>query len=370
MTAMVTKFRRFTDRLLGRGEAAVTLPPMDGALRPNTLLEHASVLAQVQAPDNLVCHGGELLCSSGARLLRLDAASGALTPWIEFEAAVTAMTSLPDGGLAVALVDGQLLRVDGSHSRVLTGLGRYRGFCPTALLADGETGLIVLEGSAEHRCDQWQRDLMMKGCSGSVWRLDLAGGESACLATGLAWPAGVAQDIDGSLIISESWRHRLRRIATGAGAPRSSDLLTDLPGYPGRLVPAKGGGYWLALFAPRSQLVEFVLREKEYRLRMIADIDQRFWVAPALESGRDFREPLQGGAIKSMGILKPWAPTRSYGLLVRLDGAWQPRFSLHSRADGTRHGVTSALEHGEQLLVASKGGHCILGLASDVTGEA
>ena len=37
-------------------------------------------------------------------------------------------------------------------------------------------------------------------------------------------------------------------------------VLADLPAYPGGSALA-GDGYWLALFAPRSQLVEFVLRE-------------------------------------------------------------------------------------------------------------
>ena len=38
-------------------------------------------------------------------------------------------------------------------------------------------------------------------------------------------------------------------------------VLSDLPAYPGRIAPARDGGFWLALFAPRNQLVEFVLRE-------------------------------------------------------------------------------------------------------------
>lgn len=366
MTAMTALFRRATDRLLGRGEAAVTLPPMDGALLPNTVLERAPALAQLKTPDNLVQHGNAVLCSSGSQVLQLDPQTGALAPRMQFETAVAAMTVLPDQRLVVALTDGQLLCVEGTSSRALTGLGQYRGFCPTALLADGDNTLIVLEGSARHRCTEWKRDLMCHGQSGSVWRLDLARGESTCLASNLAWPAGIARGDGGSLVVAESWRHRLRTLSGQKGA----GVLTDLPGYPGRMTPAAGGGHWLALFAPRSQLVEFVLREKQYRLRMIADIDERFWVAPSLESGRDFREPLQGGAIKSMGILKPWAPTRSCGLLVRLDERWQPQFSLHSRADGHRHGVTSALEQEGRLLIASQGGHCILALPGDVSGDA
>ena len=63
-----------------------------------------------------------------------------------------------------------------------------------------------------------------------------------------------------------------------------------------------------------------------------------FWMAPALASLGKFEEPLQGSGLKQMGILKPWAATRSYGLVVRCDDDMQPMFSYHSRADGTIHG--------------------------------
>jgi hypothetical protein len=69
---------------------------------------------------------------------------------------------------------------------------------------------------------------------------------------------------------------------------------------------------------------------------------------------------LQGGAVKHLGIAKPWAPTRSYGLVIRLDAAGSPVASIHSRADGVRHGVTSCLESDNRLLVASKGGELIV----------
>ena len=71
---------------------------------------------------------------------------------------------------------------------------------------------------------------------------------------------------------------------------------------------------------------------------------------------------MQGGAIRTHGIIKPWAPTRSYGLLVRLDANFQPIASYHSRADGLFHGVTSALQIGDRVLVASRGGNAILSL--------
>jgi hypothetical protein len=88
---------------------------------------------------------------------------------------------------------------------------------------------------------------------------------------------------------------------------------------------------------------------------MIAEVDPEFWIAPALSSGRSFKEPLQAGGVIRLGIHKSWAPTRSYGLLARLDAALTPLWSGHSRADGKRHGITSLVEVDGSLLATSKG---------------
>ena len=72
---------------------------------------------------------------------------------------------------------------------------------------------------------------------------------------------------------------------------------------------------------------------------MMEEIDPRYWIAPALRSGNTFLEPMQGGSLKTMGVLKPWAPPRSYGLVIRLDDAGPVRYSLHSRVDGKHHGI-------------------------------
>ena len=77
-------------------------------------------------------------------------------------------------------------------------------------------------------------------------------------------------------------------------------------------------------------VLELVLREPEYRHAMMAEVDPRYWIAPALRSGQSFLEPMQGGALKQMGILKPWAPSLSYGLVLRLSPDFIALQSLHS----------------------------------------
>lgn len=362
MVSLMQKIARSVDAVLGRGEAAVTVPPMDGALQPNQALENARELIKVRAPDNLVNTGTGILFSSGEDVFSLNWSTGATTRRKHFDAPVSALAALPGEAWAAGLTNGEIRIVGGpTDGAVFTNVGNYRCHCPTALLAAPDGTLLVAEGSSVHRPQHWKHDLMSKGESGSVWRLNLAKDAATCLAARLAYPNALAFHSDGSVIVSESWRHRLLKLAPAGG---STVVLSGLPGYPARLAPATDGGYWLAVFAPRSQLIEFVLREDQFLSRMMAEIAEEHWVAPALSSGGDFREPLQGGAIKSMGVLKPWAPARSYGLLVKLDDRLFPAASFHSRADGHRHGITSSVEVDGQILITSKGGDAILSTPS------
>lgn len=357
-TGMIGWLRSHWDRFRGAGEEAVTVPPMDGALRPDQRLETAPLRARIARPDNLVSLGGQILCSSGAEILRLDPESGGATPFLSLPAEVTALAASDDGRLAIGIESGGVLLRDRAGG--LSALEERALSCPVALLWGGET-LFIANGSAAAHPSDWKRDLMRRGASGSLheWK----GGRLTLLQEGLAWPYGLAMTPEG-LVWSESWRHRLCLRGTDG---RIRTMLGDLPGYPARLSPAAQGGFWLSLFAPRSQLVEFILREPVFRDRMIAEIDAAHWAAPSLTPSHTFLEPLQGGAQKHLGQLKPWAPTRSYGLVLRLDAQFHPVESFHSRADGARHGVTSVLGMEEgRALAAAKGGDVIVELVEEV----
>ncbi|WP_382323302.1 hypothetical protein ACFJI0_02325 [Hydrogenophaga sp. UC242_53] len=228
------------DALLGRGEHAVTVPPMDGALQPNQALEAARSAQAVAAPDNLVRWDGHLCHSSGDALYRVEAEGGVGVRLKSFGAEITCLAALDGATLVVGLDDGRLLLEGGpSTGREIGQLGGYRAACPTAVLALDEHRLVVAEGSACQRCSAWRRDLMAGEKSGAVWLLDLRQASARCLARGLAFPNGLARTADGGVAVSESWRHRLLKLPLDGGAP--TVLLADLPGYPGRLSPAAGG---------------------------------------------------------------------------------------------------------------------------------
>ncbi len=356
---MMAAIRERLDRFFGRGESGIFVPVMDGALKPNERLDTLDVVFRLSGVDNLTLTGGHLLASSGAALMRLEE-GGDLVEITRFAGEISALAADQAGRVAVGLASGRVMVLAENLTDVLAETTIP---CPTALLFGDDGTLWVASGSARNRPDEWQRDLITHGKSGGIYRWNVGDAPAEQIARGLAWPYGLVLDGDGGLIVSESWAHRLVRV-TLDGATVAPTGLKNLPGYPARIIAATGGGFWLTVFAPRNQLVEFVLKETEYRERMVATIDPKYWIAPCLRSGKDFREQLQGGGVKQMGVLKPWAPTRSYGLVVKLDPDLMPVASLHSRANGHVHGITSLalLERagGAHLLIGAKGDNAVI----------
>ena len=362
---MISALTRVLDAVLGRGESVVTVPALDGALRPNRKLDEACERITLDCPSGIISRPEGVLLSSANQIHRLDA-GGAWTLFHEAEATISCMGDA-GGGIAIGLENGDVKIIGGRFDGVkFESTSEAR--CPTAI-AGAEDSLYVCHGSTSNSPSAWQRDLLERNTSGSVWLIEPASGNRRRLADHLAFPAGIIVNQE-TLVVSESWKNCIVRLDRSTGKLLGVPL-DDLPGYPGQISRDGGRGYFLSVFAPRSQLFEFVLREPRFKQRMQTEVDPRFWVAPTYRAGRSFYEPMQGGGVKQLGILKPWAPTLSFGMVVRMDENCLPLESFQSRADGTTHGVVGAALIGDSLYVASRGNNVIarLDLAStDHTG--
>ena len=363
---MIAAARDFANRFLGRGDATITVPSFDGALKPNQKLEAAETLLTCESPADLATDGSKLFVADGPTLLLL--AGGSASELRRFEQPISALCTLPGGGLAIVLGGREVRVYEGPSAEQPRATFADAAFnAINALALAGDNSLIATDGSATSGVDDWARDLLELNRTGRVFRLDPGSRTVTRIAQGLGYVFGACAHGNG-MLVSESWRHRLVLVTPG-GSPKV--VLAHLPVYPSRLSKASGGGYWLTAFTARTQLVEFVLREPGYRRRMMAEIAPEHWVAPRLRSGRSFKEPMQGAHIKTMGVIKPWAPPRSYGLVIRLDADGQPLYSLHSRVDGINHGVVAAVEMGNDLVLIAKGPGRVLklplaGLAEEI----
>src|SRR5450432_3350225 len=253
---MIAALRESFDRFLGRGDAAITVPIFDGALRPNQALEQAQVVATVKGAEDLATDGSALFVAQGAAIIRLYGERR--ESLAQFDSPITALASMPGDGFAVALAGREVRLVGGPHDgRAWSEAGGVPFNAINALTCPTGERILATDGSQAHPWTHWKHDLMSLGRSGRVIALNVADGSTTILRDRLEFAFG-ACEVGGTVWISESWRHRVLSIDGAGGA---APLLDRLPVYPSRLYPAAGGGAWLTAFAARTQLVEFVLRE-------------------------------------------------------------------------------------------------------------
>lgn len=355
---MINIGRKFLDRALGRGSASIAVPVMDGALHPNGKLDHAQIVAVDRSFDGLASDGNTLWITSGAKLFRLDGRS--LVADIVFDEVITAIAASSDGRhLAVALGGSSIQVFERQQDRwrlaaTMPELLQHPARHINGLCFDGDTTLLATDGSLARPYDEWCHDLLELGETGRVirWRFaDATAHAPTVIASGLKYAYGPLA-VNGSVLYSESWRHRVRAIGENL---ELRDVTPELPAYPSRMSPATDGNIWLTCFIRRTQMVEFILKEREYCRRMISEVDPRYWMAPAFSTGDSFLEPIQRASVKQMGILKPWAPSRSYGLVIKVAPTGRLIQSIHSLADGKNHGITAAAENQGALYMVSRG---------------
>jgi hypothetical protein len=179
-------------------------------------------------------------------------------------------------------------------------------------------------------------------------------GEVRAVSGRLHCPMGISLDDKGELIITELER---ARIVDGSGRIRQSGY----PGYLGRLRKTTTG-YLLACLARRDPLIEFLKTEQDFVAEMTAKIAPQHRIAPRVspEFSHDF--PIELGATRLFGEIKPWAPSFSYGLVIELDAALMPTGSAQSRANGRRHAISDAVLWQGEIIAISKASGEILNL--------
>ena len=361
------------DRVLFPNREVHAIPVLDGAFSPNQRLDQARQLGdEIERPDDLASGpDGALYISSGNSILRCSGADFAeRKAFARFASPVGGLAWTPDGRL-LACVSKQGLVALSSTGEVVGKLDSAGGeaiTCPTAVTAAPDGTIYVADGSRTNSPEQWLADLMQNDSpSGRLISCDANLANARVRADKLAWPSGVVVSHKGDEVwVGESWSHRLTAFARAGSGQRI--IVKNYAGYPGRIVRGAAGNYWMAFFGLRTQLTEFVLRERAFCESMMEKVPQELWIGPTLDGRFNYREPTQIGRIKKLGIQKPWAPARSYGLVARLNADGEPAESLHSRVDGRIHGVTGVTVVGARVLAASKGRNCLVELPSSANG--
>jgi hypothetical protein len=339
-----------------------SVPPLEGGLRPNTRLDEADVLVEPgdDEPDDVLLRAsGAVWFTSGPALWQVE--NGERTRLAEFGG--HAGTLAEAGGQAVVAVAGTgLVTVDDAGRVTELCTDDAVANCVTDLAALPDGSLLASVGSEVESTDGWARALVDGDRTGRLVRVD--GSRAEVIADGLAWPSGVAPAPDGDFLLAQSMRHRIERRSLARPRKQGTVMFQNLPVYPGRITPADGG-WWIAAPYARNRVTELFLDEPELLADMVATIKEEEWFVPRLRSENPFTDPLQMGQMRVLGVIKPWAPPRSYGVVFRLDHSGLITTSAHSRVDGKRHGVTGVSVADGRMVLAARGHRAVLELRED-----
>jgi hypothetical protein len=328
---------------------------LEGVLGPNSRLDEAAAIP-VERPDALaVTADGRLLFSSGHAVHTLNRWGEPPQPWGRFEHPVSALAASPGGLVAVGLEGGGIQVHDMSGQPLAWNVARAGSVTDCLFLSEEEV-VIVSHGYAPDQdilsIAPWDDE--KRGSVTSIPR----SGEARILAKDLHCPMGLCRDGNGDLVITELETARAIDIP---GKVRRSGF----PAYVGRIRKTPDG-YLLSCLSRRDPLIEFLKTETEFVAEMKATIEPRHWISPRAtpEFSHDF--PIELGATRLFGEVKPWAPSFSYGLLIMLDHAMMPLGSAQSRANGRRHAISDATIWNGDVIAVSRASGEILNLGPGV----
>ena len=328
--------------------------PLEGALGPNGRLDDADAIAVAKPQAVCVNRDGHLLVSSGASVLRIPQWGKEPEIWGRFDAPVTALAASEGGRIAVGL-SGGAIAVRGEAGEPLAGWTPASG--PRAVadcLFLSEDELAVVDhgyGPGEPLLSLAPWDEVARGQVTGINRT----GATRVIAAGLHCPMGIARGPGDTLVLTELER---ARVVDTTGKV----LQSGYPAYLGRICRI-GNGYAIACLSRRDPLIEFLKTEQDFVAQMKAKIDPRHWISPRVspEFSHDF--PIELGATRLFGEIKPWAPSFSYGLVIETDSTATPVGSAHSRANGVRHAISDVTGWNGSLIAVSLASEEILKFA-------
>jgi hypothetical protein len=326
---------------------------LEGVLGPNSQLDDAAGFPAPSPEALCVTPSGHLLFTAGMAIHALPAWGGVPALWKAFDRRVTALCCSPGGRVAAALADGRIAVLEPS-GQPSAGWSAPPGLSSVVdCLFLSEDALAIVDPG--YRADEAILSVAPWDVSerGQVLVIKQSG-EAHAIIGGVHCPMGISRDAKGDVIVTELER---ARIVDGSGLVRQSGY----PAYLGR-IHRTAAGYVLACLARRDPLIEFLKTEQDFIAEMKAKIPARRWIAPRLSPDFSHDFPIELGATRLFGEIKPWAPSFSYGLVIELDESLMPVASAHSRANGRRHAISDATVWNGDLIAVSKASGEILNL--------
>jgi sugar lactone lactonase YvrE len=257
-------------------------PELEGVLAENDALSAARVVCRgkIAGPESIGRNptNGQLITGlKDGRLVRIDLAQDEPVMFTRTGTAVEGCGAEEhektcgrvlgarfdaEGRLFVADAFKGLLAVSADgKTRVLSREANGVPFAFTDDLDIAKDGRIYFsDASSKWDRTHYRQDILENHGWGRLLRYDPSSEKTEVLLDGLYFANGVQLAEDESyVIVAETGRYRLRRYYLQGEKAGTTDILIDnLPGSPDNVRRAKDGGYWVAMGAKRSKLIDFL----------------------------------------------------------------------------------------------------------------
>lgn len=305
-------------------------PSATGSLANNNALQGATRLLQEQGAGGeavvVDAQGRVYTGFANGDLVRLDPATNVHVLLGNTGGRPLGLAFDAQGQLWIADAQRGLMRWSaGSLTVELTQVeGVPLGFADDVAIADD--GIIYLsDASVRFDHHNVRADFFEHAGNGRVVAFDPASGAARVVLDGLYFANGLALSPEQDfLLINETSRYRTRRLwLQGPKAGQNDIWASNWPGFPDNIRPARQGGYWLALYAPRNPILDWALPRPFWR--------KAIWRLPR--------------------FLQPDPPAVAH--VLHLDAQAQVLTSLQGRGEGTFAPITCAAEGPRDLWLGS-----------------
>lgn len=329
---------------------------LEGALGPNDRLELASGI-RIELPEAVgVTPDDRLLVSSDNRILTMSGWAEVPKLWAEFDQRVTAITASPGGLVAVGLAGGGLAVLDLKGRRIDDWTATSELIAVNDCVFASEDEILLVDSGYRDDEDLLSLATWDDSARGNLVAIRRGGGLRNA-AIRLRCPMGICLDAAGLPVISLLERASIVDLS-------GKTLQSGYPAYLGRLRKTSTG-YAIACLSRRDPLIEFLKHEPDFVAEMKTRLEPRHWISPRYSPEFSHEFPIELGATRLFGEVKPWAPSFSYGLIIETDESLMPVASAHSRANGTRHAISDVAEWRDSLVAVSRASGEILNLGRE-----
>ena len=308
---------------------AWTAPPApstkEGSYAVNDKLKGVQRIAQIDAvgPESVVIDSAGVVYTGyvDGRVVRFAPDGGNGEVLANTGGRPLGVALAPGGGLFVADANRGLLQIDDKGGVKLLAEesdGLRFGFTDDLSTDSAGEHVYFSDASSKFGFGHHMEDIIEHGANGRLLRYDIATGKTTTLLNGLHFANGVAVGPnDEFVLVNETSEYRVMRYwLKGDKAGTAEPFIENLPGFPDNITFNGKDRFWLALAAPRDDLLD-QMADKPFVRKMVARLPaaiqpkpKRHALALALDLNGKVVANLQDA---SEGAFSPVTSVREFG---------------------------------------------------------